>query len=222
MAASCWTGTSISAGEFYVQASAVAVEYPRGLRSEVDALLTYNMSGATPLLSGDVRVQRSAYTDPISLAALARANSAAVVRSSTATVGAGRHAPQRHGHHRGRHPRRQQLRPLRRRRPVPDRRHGGQPGMSGQATLREGGTIYAAGRTFTLTRGTISFTNLSRVEPDLDIAAETALGRSGHRHAHAAGHPGQVQLRADRPTTAALRRRSPPRCSAAACPAPTR
>ena len=172
-------GTSISAGEFYLQASAVAVEYPRGLRSEVDALLTYNMSGATPMLSGDVRVQRSAYTDPISLAALARANSTAVVRSSTApsaldamrlNVTVTTVDDIRVDNNYGRFDGGAQFRIV---------GTVGQPGMSGQATLREGGTIYAAGRTFTLTRGTISFTNLSRVEPDLDIAAETAVAGQG-------------------------------------------
>ncbi len=172
-------GTSIGAGEFYVQASGVAVEYPRGLRSEVDALLTYDMSGATPLLSGDVRVQRSSYTDPISLAALARANSAAVVRPSTGPsaldamrldVTVTTVDDLRVDNNYGRFDGGAQLRIV---------GTVGQPGMSGQATLREGGTIYAAGRTFTLSRGTISFTNLSRVEPDLDIAAETSVAGQG-------------------------------------------
>ena len=179
MAASCWRARASAAGEFYLQASAVAVEYPRGLRSEVDALLTYNMNGATPQLSGDVRVQRSAYTDPISLAALARANSTAVVRPSTApsaldsmrlNVTVTTVDDIRVDNNYGRFDGGAQFRIV---------GTVGQPGMSGQATLREGGTIYAAGRTFTLTRGTISFTNLSRVEPDLDIAAETAIAGQG-------------------------------------------
>ena len=172
-------GTAISQGEFYVQASGVALEYPRGLRSEVDALLTYNVNGPTPLLSGDVRVQRSAYTDPISLAALARANSAAVVRPATgeSTLDAMRLNiaistvdDMRVDNNYGRFEGGAQLRIV---------GTVGQPGMSGQVALREGGTIYAAGRTFTLTRGTISFTNLNRVEPDLDIQAETSLAGQG-------------------------------------------
>ena len=52
--------------------------------------------------------------------------------------------------------------------------------MSGQVTLREGGRIYAAGRTFTLTGGTISFTDLTRIQPDMNIQAETRVSNIGN------------------------------------------
>ncbi len=172
------SGVTIGEGKVYLQTQGLALEYPRGLRSEVDALLTLEVGGVTPVIRGDVRVQRSAYTDPISLAALARANAASGVRPNAESfiddirldVAVTTVEDIRVDNNYGRFDTAAQLRVV---------GTVGQPGMSGRATLREGGTVYAAGRTFTLTRGTISFTNLSRVEPDLDIQAETRVGGQG-------------------------------------------
>ena len=157
----------------------MAVEYPTGLRSEVDALVTYDVGGPTPVLSGDVRVQRSAYTQPLSLAALARANNAATVRP----IGGESALDQlrlninvttvediRVDNNYGRLEGGAQLRIV---------GTAAQPGMSGQVTLREGGRIYAIGRTFTLSRGSISFTDLNRIRPDLDIQAVTRVSNLG-------------------------------------------
>lgn len=172
-------GPDIGDGEFYVQAQGVAVEYPDGLRSEIDALLTYDLGEATPILRGDVRVQRSAYSEVISLAALAGGGRTTAVGGAagasalddlrldiTVTTVEDLRVDNNYGRFEGG----AQLRVV---------GTAAQPGLSGRATLREGGTIYAAGRTFTLTRGTISFTNLSRIEPDLDIQAETRLSGPG-------------------------------------------
>ena len=49
--------------------------------------------------------------------------------------------------------------------------------MTGRITLREGGEIYLAGRTFRVTRGDISFTDLRRIQPEFNIAAEAPIGR---------------------------------------------
>ena len=68
------------------------------------------------------------------------------------------------------------------------------PGMDGRITLREGGEIFLAGRTFRITRGDISFTDLRRIHPEFNIAAEAPLGWRRHRHhdpdrhARAPGH----------------------------------
>jgi len=172
-------GAQVVDGEVYVQAVGMAVEYPRGLRSEIDALLTYDIGEATPILRGDVRVQRSSYTDPISLAALARANSAATVRGGgpesalenlRLNVAVTTVDDIRIDNNYGRFEGSAQLRIV---------GTAARPGMSGQVTLREGGRVYAAGRTFTLTGGTISFTDLSRIQPDLNIQAETRVANIG-------------------------------------------
>ena len=173
-------GTELVDGDVYVQAAGMAIEYPTGLRSEVDALVTYDVGGPTPVLSGDVRVQRSAYTQPLSLAALARAsNSATAVRpigaesplerlqlNITVTTVEDIRVDNNYGRFEGG----AQLRIV---------GTAAQPGMSGQVTLREGGRIYAIGRTFTLSRGSISFTDLNRIRPDLDIQAVTRVSNLG-------------------------------------------
>ena len=57
-----------------------------------------------------------------------------------------------------------------------------EPGMDGRITLREGGQIYLAGRTFRITRGDISFTDRRHIHPEFNIVAEANLGtgRSGN------------------------------------------
>ena len=45
---------------------------PRGLRSELDALVTFRPDPRNPSVTGDIRVAQSAYTETISIAALAR------------------------------------------------------------------------------------------------------------------------------------------------------
>ncbi len=179
-------GTAIGVGEIYVQAQGMAVEYPPGLRSEIDALLTYDIAGETPRLSGDVRVLRSGYTEPISLAALARGNNSSAPRPAAArsalddlrlnifvTTVEDLSVDNNYGRFEGG----AALRLV---------GTASEPGMTGQVTLREGGTIYAAGRTFTLNRGTISFSNLAQIEPDLDIEAQTRVS---------SGSVGDVTLR---------------------------
>ena len=50
--------------------------------------------------------------------------------------------------------------------------------MDGRITLREGGQIFLAGRTFRITRGDISFTDRRHIHPEFNIAAEANLGGS--------------------------------------------
>jgi len=187
-------GTDIADGEIHVQAVGMAVEYPRGLRSEVDALLTYDIGEATPILRGDVRVQRSSYTDPISLAALARANSAATVRPATGEsaleelrldIAVTTVDDMRVDNNYGRFESGAQLRIV---------GTAARPGMSGQVTLREGGRIYVAGRTFTLTGGTIAFTDLTRIQPDMNIQAQTRVSGIGNVTLSLQGTPDRFEF----------------------------
>lgn len=48
-----------------------------------------------------------------------------------------------------------------------------QPGMSGRITLEEGGELYLNERTYLVERGVITFTGEQRIEPSLDILAQT-------------------------------------------------
>src|SRR5690606_14454534 len=47
------------------------------------------------------------------------------------------------------------------------------PGLSGRLTLREGGELYLSGLTYRIERGVVDFANPTRIEPILDLAAET-------------------------------------------------
>jgi len=185
-------GTEIVDAEVAVQVAGMAVEYPRGLRSEVDALVTYSIEDAGPLLTGDVRILRSSYTEPISLAALARASTttAPVVTRSALddlrlNVAITTVEDMRVDNNYGRFEGGAQVRLV---------GTVGEPGLTGRATLREGGTVYAAGRTFTLNRGAISFTNLERIEPDLDIQAQTRVGGQGEVTLTVQGTPEQMSV----------------------------
>ncbi len=174
------TSDSLQEGELTVVARGLGVEYPVGLRSEVDAQLTVRAVGGDVYdlsARGDVHIRRSGYTDPISLAALARAASTSGVQPAPTLIDGMRldiavttDEDIRVDNNYGRFDTGAQVRLV---------GTYAQPGLSGRATFREGGTLYAAGRAFTLTRGTVSFTNLSRIEPDLDLQAETRLPGQG-------------------------------------------
>ena len=169
-------GMALSGGTLNIQAQGVALELPKGLRSELDALVTFRPDPRNPSLTGDIRVVQSAYTETITIAALAR-QAALPVMAPTAT------------------------RPYLERLQlnlvitttedvIVDNNYGrlaagatvrvigtvAQPGMDGRITLREGGQIYLAGRTFRITRGDISFTDRRHIHPEFNISAEADLG----------------------------------------------
>ena len=174
------TSNGLQEGEVTVVARGIGIEYPVGLRSEVDATLTARAVGGDVYdlsARGDVHIRRSGYTDPISLAALARAASTSGVQPAPTLIDGMRlditvttDEDIRVDNNYGRFATGAQVRLV---------GTYAQPGLSGRATFREGGTLYAAGRSFTLVRGTVSFTNLSRIEPDLDLQAETRLPGQG-------------------------------------------
>jgi len=169
-------GLALSGGELNIQAQAVALEMPRGLRSELDALVTFRPDPRNPSLTGDIRIVQAAYTETITLAALAR-QAALPMRSSSVQ--------------------RPYLDRLRLDLSVTttediivDNNYGrlaagasvrligtvAEPGMDGRIALREGGQIFLAGRTFRITRGDISFTDRRHIHPEFNIVAEANLG----------------------------------------------
>ncbi len=161
-------------GQLIVELGQVALEYPEGLQSEVDGLLTFAPRGQDWQLGGDVRIARSSYRENISLPALAAARRTRppvavdaeptfldrlrlnlfvvteedlVVDNNYGRIAAGAGI-----------------------RVVGT---GSEPALNGRVTLREGGEVFLAGRTFRVERGAISFTNPSRIEPELDIELRT-------------------------------------------------
>jgi outer membrane protein insertion porin family len=174
-------GMTLSGGELNIQAQGVALEMPRGLRSELDALVAFRPDPKGPSITGDIRIVQSAYTETITLAALARQAALPVVPSLNVE--------------------RPYLDRLQMNLAITtteeiivDNNYGrlaadanvrltgtiAQPGMDGRITLREGGQIYLAGRTFRITRGDVSFTDRRHIHPEFNIAAEADLGSSGN------------------------------------------
>jgi outer membrane protein assembly factor BamA len=172
-----FAGMALSGGALNIQAQGVAIEIPKGLRSELDALLTFRPDPKSPALTGDIRIAQGAYTETITLAALARQASLPVSAVTTAE------------------------RPYLDRLQlnlaitttddiVVDNNYGrlaaevgvrlvgtvAQPGMDGRVTLEEGGEVFLAGRTFRITRGDISFTDRRHIHPEFNIVAETNTG----------------------------------------------
>jgi outer membrane protein insertion porin family len=174
---------ALSGGTLNIQAQGVAIEIPKGLRSELDALVTFRPDPRSPSLTGDIRVVQSAYTETITIAALARQAAVPVVAGPAVE--------------RPYLDRLQMNLALTTTEDViVDNNYGrlaaganvriigtvAEPGMDGRITLREGGQIYLAGRTFRITRGDISFADRRRIHPEFNIVAEANLGtgRSGN------------------------------------------
>lgn len=169
-------GMSVAGGSLVAQLQQVAMELPEGLQSEVSALLTLSPSEDDWVLGGDVRIERSAYTDPISIAAIAAAR-----RSRPPVASSGPSGLERL---------RLNLFVVTEEDLRVDNNYGqleagaavrvvgtaAQPGLTGRVTLREGGEFYLAGNTFYIEQGSISFTNPSRIEPEIDLQARALVG----------------------------------------------
>jgi outer membrane protein assembly factor BamA/autotransporter translocation and assembly factor TamB len=164
---------TLSGGLLNIQAQGVALEVPRGLRSEIDALLTFRPDPRNPSLTGDIRIAQSAYTETITIAALARQAALPIGGSVVERPYLERLQLN--------------LAVTTTENIVVDNNYGrlaaeanvrvvgtvSQPGLEGRITLEEGGEIYLAGRTFRITRGDISFADRRHIHPEFNIAAET-------------------------------------------------
>ncbi|MCC6989618.1 MAG: translocation/assembly module TamB domain-containing protein, partial [Acidobacteria bacterium] len=167
-----YAGVDVMDGEIVFQARGVAVEYPDNVDSEIDALLTY-VVGAAPILRGDVRILRSAYRATISLPALVAFNATRVVDVAAAP-----------GY----------LDQLRldvavstENDMIVDNTYGrfeagadvrlqgtvAHPGVTGRAELREGGEIFLLNGVYRLAASTISFTDPTAIQPDMNITMVT-------------------------------------------------
>ncbi len=153
-----------------------ALEYPQGLQSEANALVTLSPSPAGWNLVGAISVERSAYTQPISVAALIAARG-----TRTPVTGGGERWTDRL---------RLNLWVTTVQDLVVDNNYGrfevggalrvlgtvATPVLSGRVTLNEGGEVFLAGNRFHITRGSISFTNPFRIVPEFDIELRTLSG----------------------------------------------
>ncbi len=171
-----FSGVAAMTGEIVLQARGVAVEYPENVDSEVDALLTYVVA-SPPLLRGDVRILRSAYRATISLPALVAFNATRVVDVAAGPsyldqlrldVSVSTEDDMIIDNNYGRFE------------AGADVRLQGtvaRPGVTGRAELREGGEIFLLNGVYRLTPSTISFTDPTAIQPDMNITMVTPSGR---------------------------------------------
>ncbi|MGE3511987.1 MAG: translocation/assembly module TamB domain-containing protein, partial [Vicinamibacterales bacterium] len=181
-----YPGLELGDGTITLAGRRLAMALQNGVQAELDADLALSMSAADAplddlLLTGRITVLRGAYREPISLADLALGDSAAEVetagldeetfvdriRLDVALVTA------------------EDLRV--------DNNYGhaeiganvtalgtvGQPGLSGRATIREGGQVFLGGNTYIIEQSTIDFTDPTRIEPELNLRARTRIGGYG-------------------------------------------
>lgn len=167
---------ALSGGALNIQAQGVAIELLKGLRSELDALVTFRPDPRNPSLVGDIRVAQSAYTETITIAALARQAAVPVMAPTVERPYLDRLQLN--------------LAVTTTEDVIVDNNYGrlaagvnvrvigtvAQPGVDGRIALREGGQIFLAGRTFRITRGDISFTDRRHIHPEFNIAAEARIG----------------------------------------------
>jgi outer membrane protein assembly complex protein YaeT len=169
-------GFTPASGGLTVIIERAALEYPQGLQSEANAIVTLRPGPTGWSLLGDIIVERSAYTSPISIAGLIAAR--------------GMRAPSAGGDESWIDQLRLNLWVTTLQDLVVDNNYGrfeaagalrvfgsvSQPVLAGRVTLEEGGEVYLAGNTFHLERGSISFANPFRIVPEFDIEMRTLVG----------------------------------------------
>ena len=159
----------------------MALEFPQGLRSEINAGLELAMAmAATPSgrLSGTVTVVRGAYREPLAvvtglLTALrtrrlaASADPSPVLESLALDVRLLTDEDLIVDNNYGRFQLGADLRVI---------GTAAAPALSGRAELREGGQLFVGRNVYTITAGTIDFANSVTIEPDLNVEAITRTG----------------------------------------------
>ena len=169
-------GFTPAAGGLVIVVDGAALEYPEGLQSEANAIVSLQPGESGWSLTGEVSVERSAYTEPISIAGL-------IARQGT-------RAPVADGEDGWLEQLRLNLWVTTLQDLVVDNNYGrfevsgairvigsvAEPVLAGRLTLAEGGEMYLAGNTFHIERGSISFANPFRIVPEFDIELRTLVG----------------------------------------------
>ena len=172
------TGLAEWRGALEASAQGVALDFPTGLRSDVEAAVRLALTPSGSTLSGHATMQRGSYREPLSVTTqlLSTLDQRALVTRAAA-------APS----------------------PIDDVRldvqistsddifvdnnYGrfslggdvrligtiGRPALSGRTALREGGVIRLGGNVYQLEAGSIDFTDPTRIDPELDLRARTRI-----------------------------------------------
>src|SRR4030095_13127286 len=173
------------AAQLSATVSGMAMEFPQGLRSELDAALDLNVDvppGDEEMpsgqLSGTITVLRSNYREPMAivtgLLAALRTRQLAASTESTRLLDAMA----------------LDVRLITDEDLIVDNNYGrfqlggdlrvigtaAAPALSGRAELREGGQLFVGRNVYSIVSGTIDFTNPVTIEPDLNVRATTRAG----------------------------------------------
>jgi outer membrane protein assembly factor BamA/autotransporter translocation and assembly factor TamB len=170
-----YEGLSVTTGSLSLQATGVALDVPRGLRTEVDGSLALTM-GARLLVAGQVDIVRGAYREPLSLAvelaSATRARAAApaarpsVLDQLDLNVRLASRDPLIVDNNYGRMDLAVDVRLV---------GTASAPSIVGRATIAEGGVLYLGGRSYLVDRGVIDFSNPRAIVPDLDLQARARI-----------------------------------------------
>ena len=171
---------AITGGSIAIRGRGLAVEAPEHLRSEVDADLRLNLSAKAPTLTGNLTVLRGSYREPVSLAAqlLTGVRTRPAVPGSAAEAGVFDRVAL-------------DINLKTDEEVVVDNNYArldmfvnmrivgtiAEPVPTGRMTIGEGGDVFLGGRTYDVVRGTVDFTNATRVEPTIDLALQTRVQR---------------------------------------------
>lgn len=175
-------GLTLGEGAITVEARQVAMALANGAQAEIDADLTLALDASVdPILGGRVTLLRGAYRDPISLTDLALGRDSAgvdtvglaedtLIDRLRLDVAVATAEDLRIDNNYGRADVGANLRVL---------GTVAQPGLSGRATIREGGQVFLGGNTYLVEQSTIDFSNPTRIEPELNLRARTRIGNYG-------------------------------------------
>lgn len=150
-----------------------------GLQTEVNVAVTLSQPTAAtvPRLFGEVTVVRGGYRRPLSLAQLLRGQGAPSAPQAAPAAATGLMAT------------RLDVALVTREDLAFDNNYGrfemgadlrvigtpAEPSLAGRAELREGGQVFLGGNRYQIERGTVDFTNPTRIEPELDLTARTRV-----------------------------------------------
>ena len=169
------------AGRLSTDVRGMALEFPQGLRSEVNAALelAVTVAGQRPSgrLSGTVTVARSAYREPMAVV------TGLLTTLRTRRLAAGGPSPALAALA-------LDVRLVTDEDAVVDNNYGrfqlsgdlriigtaAAPALSGRAELREGGQLFVGRNVYAIASGTIDFANSAIIEPDLNVQATTRAG----------------------------------------------
>ncbi len=171
-------GLSVERATLVAEADGVALDFPAGLRSEIDATLSLDTDETASRLTGLVTIERGSYREPLSVTNQLLATLAQEAQTAALTG------------------RRSWMDEVRvdvgvetRENIFVDNNYGrlslggtlrvigtvGRHALAGRASFGEGGVILLGGNVYQLESGSMDFTNPTRIEPGIDIRARTRV-----------------------------------------------